>query len=273
MNYALYLDACKKFAAPSLPDERPAIAYWRLIDCDEADFEAFDPDLYPHADFTIAEIHPAQLEKMQFSVNRLSIVPQKSVFRDMGALRARLADTQCDITFNWDKRFSVDYYIKMLRFWLQCGVQHVSFYELKDFAKWQRLQSALREYNFHFYDRFHACLPGYESPYQKHLAGFGNLLGMGGWSRLTEDGMTRTKGPGAKAWENLSDEDQMTEKLLFGLADRDGMALDKIMPPVTTQGLALAIEQKMAIVRENRLIPTDEGLWDTVTLLARLQQV
>lgn len=272
MSYALYIDPSKKHVPPELPISDPVLAYWRLIDCNEKQLNEFDPKNYREAPFTMAEIHPDQLEQLQWPVNRLSIVQQKSALRDLTLLKSKIADgVQCDITFNWDKRFAVDYYIKMLRFWLQCGVQHVSFYELTDFTKWQRLQSALREYNFHFYDRYHACLPGFESPYQKHIARFGSLYAFNGWSRVTYQGKTYTKGPLEKDWNTLSLQDQSIERLLFGLADRSGMDFHDIKPYINEKGLENALQQDLVLLTEGRLVPTDAGLWDTVNLLSQLQ--
>jgi hypothetical protein len=270
MTYALYLDPCKKSVTPELPEEAPSLAYWRLIDCSDEQLNEFLPENYPQAGFTIAEIHPAQLDVLQVPVNRISIVQQKSVFHDLAPLRTRLQDIQCDITFNWDKRFSVDYYLKILRFWLQCGVQHISFYELTDFDKWQRLQSILAQHNFHFYDRYHACLPGYESPYQKHIAGFGNLYAIGGWSRMTEGNQTHVKGPVQKTWDLLSEEDQIVEKLLFAFADRDGMEMEVLKPYLTSTGLSKAMASGLVTMKGSRVVPTDLGLWDTVNLVSQL---
>lgn len=275
MNYALYLDPCKKSVPPEMPAEAlqtaPSIAYWRLIDCSDPQLIDFYPEHVSQADFTIAEIHPDQLEKLNYPVNRLSIVQTKSAFRDLSPLKERLKDIQCDITFNWDKRFAVDYYLKMLRFWLQCGVQHISIYELSDFTKWQRIQSMLREYNFHFYDRYHACLPGYESPYQKHVANFGNLYAFNGWSRETIGDVTRVKGPTQKEWDILSHRDQIEEKLLFALADRDGIELSILAPHINEQGLEKTLRAGLAVIEGGRLKPTDTGLWDTINLLSHLQ--
>jgi coproporphyrinogen III oxidase-like Fe-S oxidoreductase len=270
MSYAFYLDPCKKSVTPDLPEETPSVAYWRLIDCSEEQINDFMPEEHPQADFTVAEIHPSQLDLLQVPVNRLSIVQSKSVFRDLTLLKSKLQDIQCDITFNWDKRFSVDYYMKMLRFWLQCGVQHISIYELSDFAKWQRLQGILREYNFHFYDRYHACLPGYESPYQKHIAGFGNLFAVGGWSRVTAGNITHVKGPTQKNWDLLSEEDQIVEKLLFAFADRQGMEMEKLKPYLAMHGLSKAMGSGLVAMNGSRVVPTDQGLWDTVELVSQL---
>lgn len=274
MNYALYLDPCKKAVPPEMTEEAkqtaPSITYWRLIDCNDAQLIDFYPESVPHGDFTIAEIHPDQLDKLIYPVNRLSIVQAKSAFRDLAPLREKLKDIQCDITFNWDKRFSVDYYLKMLRFWLQCGVQHISFYELTDFDKWQRIQSMLRDYNFHFYDRYHACLPGYESPYQKHIARFGNLYAFNGWSRITAGKLTHVKGPTQKNWDLLSEEDQIVEKLLFAFADRDGMEMEALKPYLTPTGLSKAMAAGLVTMNGSRVVPTDIGLWDTVNLVSQL---
>jgi len=274
MTYALYVDPSKKMVAPELPvNQDPSVSYYKFFDCTDEQLTQFDASGYPIADFTIAEIHADQLEKLPLPhVDRLSIVQQKSAFRDLAHLREKLQNTHVDITFMWDKRFSVDYYLKLIRYWAQWGVQHFSFYELSDFAKWQRLCSALKEYNFVFYDRYHACIPGHESPYQKHIAGFGNLYAFGGWSRVTDDsGMTRFKQPNKKSWEILTPGDQLAERLLFALADRDGLALAAI-PMIDPKQIEAACRAGLAKVENNRLIPTEAGLWDTVGLVSHLHQ-
>ena len=269
MTYALYLDPSKKYVAPELPAENPGIAYWKFFDCTDEQLAQFDPSAYPAADFTIAEIHAAQLEKLHFPIDRLSIVQQKSAFRDLAHLRERIQSAQVDITFLWDKRFTVDYYMKLLRYWAQWGVQHVSFYDLTDVEKWRRLSNCMKDYGFIFYDRYHACLPGHESPYQKHLARFGDLYGFGGWSRVTEDGVTRFKEPKKKNWDILSPGDQLAERLLFALADTDGIALDDF-PMLNARNVGLACQSGLAQIDGERLKPTAAGLWDTVGLVSQL---
>lgn len=269
MTYALYLDPSKKNAAlPELPDANPRVAYWRLIDLSSQQLMEFVPSDYPEAQNTIVEIHPAQLEMLQFPVNRLSIVQQKSAFRNLSQLRGLLENVQCDITYIWDHRFNANYYTKMLQYWIQMGITHFSFYELTKFDQWQRVKQFLADNGFYFYDRYHACKPGQESVYQKHLAGFGDLYAMGGFSRVTENGITRIKGPADKQWETLSPNDRIEEKLLFALADRDGVALDGL----NQRGIDAAVKGGYAVVQGNRLIPTDTGLWDTVGLASQLHQ-
>jgi len=270
MSYALYVDPAKKSVVPELPAGKPEIAYYRLIDCSEEQLEEFNPGLYPKADFTIAEIHAAQMDRLDFPVDRFSIVQQKSAFRDLTGLKSRLPETQYDITFVWDKRFTVDYYIRMLRFWIQCGVQHFSFYDLVDFDKWQRLSKFMSENGFRFYDRFHASLPGFESRYQKHIASYGDLYAIGGWSRVTENGLTRTKGPIHKNWRILTEQDQITEKLLFAMADCDGIELAQWGGYITENGAENVLAQGLARMENARLVPSDTGLWKSVELASHL---
>lgn len=271
MSYALYLDPSKKAVAPELPEERPSVAYMKFFDCTDEQLAEFDPGMWPEARNTTAEIHADQLQYLRFSVDRLSIVQQKSAFRDLSRLRDVLEDTEVDITFVWDKRFSVDYYLKLLRYWTQWGVQHVSFYELSDFAKWQRLASMLKEYGFEFYDRYHACKPGHESPYQKHIARFENLYAFGGWSRVTENGVTRFKQPNKKNWEVLTPDDQLAERLLFAMADADGIVLADY-PMIGAEKVGMVCQNGLARVENGRLKPTLAGLWDTVGLVSQLHQ-
>lgn len=274
MNFALYLDPTKNDAAPDeMPRETPRIAYYRLFDCTDDQLEAFNAEQVANENFTVAEIHADQLDKLKTPFRRLSIVQQKSALRDLGKLRDMLGETQCDISFTWDRRFTVDYYIKLLRFWIQYGIQHFSFYGLTDFDKWQRLQKFMNDNGYFFYDRFHACKPGFESPYQKHNAAFGNVIALGGASRLTEKGVTRIKGARGKNWRVLSPEEQFDEAMLCALADRDGIELAAIEGYIEQKGIDAAWEKGLAKVSNGQLAPTDQGLWDTVGLLAALRQV
>lgn len=272
MTYALYVDPSRKTVPVSLPPHAPQVAYWRLIDCTPEQLRHFDPDALPRAEYTIAEIHPEQLDALPCAVDRLSIVQQRSAFADLSRLRELVSsDTRLDITFMWDRRFSVDYYIRLLRYWVQWGVQHLSFYELSDFEKWRRLVSVLQDYGFVFYDRYHACLPGFESPYQKYITTFGDLYALGGWSRVTgEDGVTRFREPNKRDWEILAPNDQLAERLLFALADRQGIALADLEKQVAADNIRTACASGLAMIENGRLIPTDYGLWDTVGLVARL---
>jgi hypothetical protein len=128
----------------------------------------------------------------------------------------------------------------------------------------------LRDYNFHFYDRYHACLPGYESPYQKHIAKFGNLYAFNGWSRVTAGNITHVKGPTQKNWDLLSEEDQIVEKLLFAFADRDGLEMEQLKPYLTSNGLSKAMAAGLVTMNGSCVVPTDIGLWDTVNLVSHL---
>lgn len=277
MSYALYLDpSCKNMIAPALPDAvlagEPHVAYWRLIDLDEEALGQFNPSSLPQAHDTIAEIHPAQLAQLSpalmGSITRLSIVQEKSTFSDMAQFRAVLDDMPCDITYEWDNRFHVDYYIKMLRYWIQCGAPHFSFYELSQFPKWQRLKQFLADQGYVFYDRYHACKPNHESRYQKHLAQFGDLYALGGFSRVTQDGVTRVKSAAASEWDTLSVSDQLAECLLFAMADSDGIELADLDPAGVARAMAAGLAEKQG----THLVPTEKGLWDTVALVSHLHQ-
>lgn len=269
-SYALYLDPTKGDALwQEWPQQPPTLAYYRLVDLAPEALQKFDPHDYPLADNTTVEIHPQQWDLLPFACDRLSIVLEKSNFATLTDIKARVQSVETDITFSWDHRFSVNYYIKLINYWIYCGVKHFSFYGLVDFEAWQRLQHFLNGQNFFFYDRYHACIKGHESRYQKHIAAFGNLLALGGWSRWTdEEGRSYTRGPKEKAWTQLGKADQKTEQFLFALADRDGLGLDRI----DAAHAARAVKAGLAQVRPPSLIPTDMGLWDTVGLVSQLQQ-
>src|SRR5690606_24718420 len=119
-----------------------------------------------------------------------------------------------------------------------------------------------------FYDRYHAWQPGWESPYQKHLAKFRDLHALGGWSRVTENNVTRTRAPAAREWVELSEDEQKGEGLLFTLADRDGLSVRAFEPAAAEA----AVKAGLAEIKDGKLIPTDQGLWDTIGLVSQLQQ-
>lgn len=269
MSYALYLDLGKSdFLWQSWPQEAPLMAYYRLTDLDANALQYFNPKDFPNPEYRIAEIHPKQWEAISFPVDRLSIVLDKSGFSNLTAVREKLQTSEVDITFEWDHRFNINYYIKLINYWIYCGVAHFSFYNLTDFDIWQRLQQFLRSEGFVFYDRFHAAHPGHESRYQKHLSHFGNLLALGGWSRWTDaQDHTRTRGPKDTDWSPLSAADQATERLLFALSDRAGVPVAELAP----RGVIRAVNKGLAVVQDGYLRPTDRGLWDNVTLVSQLQ--
>lgn len=268
MAYAFYLDPAQQDSLDLHGlTEPPTLAYIRLTDMAQDKLHDFNITQYPQADYIIAEIHPAQWDHLNFYVDRLSIVLGKSDFTNMTSVKSKMAQIECDVTFTWDHRFHVSYYFKMLQYWIFCGAKHVSFYDLTDFAKWQRVQAFLKDQGFYFYDRYHACIPGHESRYQKHLARFADLISIGGWSRVTRDGWTRTRAPKQLEWVTMSSEDARVEQLLFAFADRDGVALADLHGA----NPARAVESGMAVIEKDRLVPTDAGLWDTVGLVSHLQ--
>ncbi len=269
MSYALYLDPSKSdFLWQSWPSEAPALAYYRLTDLSNEQLRDFHPRHYPTPAYSIAEIHPKQWEVLDFPVDRLSIILDKSGFSNLTAVREKLKASAIDITFEWDHRFNINYYIKLINYWLYCGVTHFSFYNLTDFAVWQRLQQFLLAEKFVFYDRFHACLPGHESRYQKHLARSGNLIAIGGWSRWTDGVQTKTRGPKDQDWTLLTAAEAERERLLFALSDREGLPVSELAP----RGVIRVVNTGYAVVKDGQLCPTDKGLWDNVELVARLLQ-
>ncbi len=268
MSYAQYRDPSEPdFLWDSWPSETPTLAYWRLVDLTPEQLQQFDPNAFPVAAHITAEIHPEQWDSLPFTVDRVSVVLEKSGFGNLTLMKQKLETVECDITFNWDHRFSLSYYQKMLQYWIYYGVQHFSFYDLQKFHVWQQLNDMLMREGYHFYDRYHACLPGHQSRYQKHIARMGDLYALGGWSRVTEDGVTRTRGPRQKEWDVLNAVEQTTERLLFAMADRDGLPLSELNP----EAIEKACNSGLARVVHDRLSPTEEGLWDTVGLVSHLQ--
>lgn len=269
MSYALYLDPSERdIPWEKFPPERPKLAYWRLVDLTDAQLAEFDPNIYPPAPYVTAEIHPAQWDQLRFPVDRVSVVLEKSGFQNLNNIRSKLEAFDADITFNWDHRFHISYYQKMLQYWIYCGVNHFSFYDLQRLPVWQQLKEYLARENYHFYDRYHACKPGHESRYQKHLAHFGNLFAIGGFSRWTlEDGHTRTRASGDPEWHVLSAEDAEVERLLFAMADVEGIPVSSVSP----EAVQKACDSGLGVVKNDRLCPTDAGLWDTVGLVSQLR--
>lgn len=269
MSYALYLDPSKSdFLWQAWPPQKPELAYYRLTDLNADQLRDFNPKHYPLPDYSIAEIYPKQWEGIAFPVNRLSIVLDKSGFSNLTAVKEKLQAAEIDIAFEWDHRFNINYYIKLINYWIYCGVTHFSFYNLTDFAVWQRLQQFLLAEKFYFYDRYHACLRGHESRYQKHLAHSGNLMAIGGWSRWTENGHTKTRGPKDQDWTMLSPDEAERERLFFALSDRAGLPVADLSP----RGVIRVVNTGYAVVEDGILRPTDKGLWDNVELVSRLLQ-
>ena len=198
-------------------------------------------------------------------VTRLPSVTRLSVPHAM--LVPQLADHfALDITLHWDHRRKTETQQSIIRDAIGQGAQHLSLYGLQDFTVWQTLQTMLHKQDFTFYDRFHACCPGRISPYQQHLASFGNIVAHGGWSRVTENGVTRTKGPRAIRWTTLSPAQQHEERLLIGLSARSGMPLQEFSDTAVTQ----SIQSGLASRTDTRLCPTDQGLWHQAELVALL---
>lgn len=269
MRYALYVDPSRRDVADiRFPPNPPVVAYVRFTDLDRDALLGFDGAEFPRGVFSMAEIHPAQIDFLRYPVDRLVIEADKSKFDNLNAVKATIARAVVDMTFNWDHRFHLNYYIKILQYWIYCGVQQFSIYGLENIQTWLRLRDFLFQNGYVFYDRYHACLRGFESPYQKHLAGFGDLVAVGGWSRVTDDGVTRTRAPGHAEWVRLTADEARRERWLFALADRDGMP-SRGITPVSLDGVVAA---GLATVDGDRIIPTDKGLWDTVALAAALQQ-
>jgi hypothetical protein len=269
MRYALYVDPARRdIADVRFPPNPPAVAYIRLTDLDRDGVLGFDGALYPRGVLSMVEIHPAQIDFLRYPIDRLVVEADKSKFDNLNAIKAAIQRATVDMTFNWDHRFHLNYYIKMLQYWVHCGVQQFSIYGLENFQTWLRLRDFLFQHGYVFYDRYHACLRGCESPYQKHLAGFGDLVSIGGWSRVTDDGVTRTRAPGSATWVRLSPDDARRERWLFALADRDGMAARGL----TTASINAVVAAGLALQDDDRILPTDKGLWDTVALASQLQQ-
>ncbi len=268
-SFALYLDPSKPdFLWQDWPESPPKLVYYRLVDLTPEQVIEFDPAKYPMGEYSIVELHPQQWSYLPFTPNRLSFLVEKSGFSNLIAVKTKIHEIETDITFEWDHRFHLNYYIKLINYWIYCGVKHFSFYGLKDFNTWQRLQQFLNGEGFFFYDRYHACTQGHKSLYQEHLAASYNLLALGGWSRWTENGQMRTRGPKERDWTQLTPSDQRLETLLFAMGDCNGVALSTVSPESARQ----AVESGLAAIKDGRLQPTDKGLWDTLGLVNYLMQ-
>ena len=270
MSFAVYIDPSKRAAAGfECPDGTATMAYVKLTDLSSEDVYRFDPNLYPKAEYVIAEIHPIQLDVLNIPVDRLSVDLSKSSFSNLTKIRQTINAIPCDMMYTWDHRFSISYYQKMMQYWIQCGIAQISLYGLTDFSKWERMRDFLASNGFHFFDRYHAARQGMESPYQKHIASFGNLYSLGGFSRVTDDnGMTRVRDATQKEWHIMAPDEQATERMLFAMADRDGVPIGGL----AQKSVQAAIDSGLVTLRGGRVIPTNKGLWDTMAVVSALQQ-
>lgn len=267
MGYAFYFDPAKKYHIFDMPQGNTAMAFWRLLDCDAKQMRLLQTAQYPASDLTIAEIYPEQLRHLPQKFERLCLVHKG---QDLWRLYD-LPDGTVDITLMWDGRYRLQRYVQMLEAWIARGVMHFSFYNIRDFDVLQGLHDVLQSHGFYFYDRYHAARPGHESPYQKHLARYGNVVAWGGQSRITDaQHITRIKNMRSARWQVLSSQEQSLEHLLFALADADGIGLAEWRDVLSAQGIKQLCDNGLALVVDGRLKPTLRGMWDSVFLVSKI---
>jgi hypothetical protein len=262
---ALFIDL-RRAKVDSWPEDHAfTIAYivTDTIDTTQDFFKAHHQHLKQIPQITVEITDPQTLHL----VTRLPVVTRLSLPQDL--ITAGLSDHfELDAIITWDNRRTIDFYKNPITAALSKGANHLSIYGLQDFTRWQDIQTFLNGQGLHFYERFHAALPGHESPYQNHLAAFGDVIAYGGWSRLTENNVTRVKSPRALHWHPLDKKEQHEEKLLLGLASRQGLPLSLM----TTKPAAVALQNGLALSKDNHLVPTDTGLWNTTRLVGHLTE-
>lgn len=257
---ALFVDL-NRITAENWPDGRFDIAY--IVTGDLNRTQDFFKNHYkrltniPHITCEITVPETLHLLTRQQSVSRLSLPAEQIVTGLAGhfALDAIIA---------WDNRRSTDFYKDKIALALEQGANHLSLYGLSDFSIWQEMQAYLQEHGLLFYDRFHAARDGAQSPYQNHISHFGNVIALGGWSRIIENNIMRIKGPNAKDWTTHPDDAKREEMLLLGLFARHGVPIDYF----TAAQIEAATQNGLAIIQDHSLCPTDSGLWDTVKLVS-----
>lgn len=258
--HALFIDL-NRVTVDHWPEGHFSIGYIVTADMDRTqDFfkTHYQPlKTIPHITCEITVPEVLHLLTRQQSVTRLSLAHDLIVdgLADHFAL---------DAIITWDHRRTVDFHKDKIARVLEQGAPHISLYGLQDFAAWQKIQSFLNAYGLFFYDRFHAAKTTEQSPYQNHISHFGNVVALGGWSRIVENNVMRIKGPNAKDWTTHPDEAKREEMLLLGLFSRHGVLLGYFSQAQTQS----AIKSGLALIQGDRLCPTDAGLWDTTKLVA-----
>lgn len=210
----------------------------------------------PHITCEITQSDTLHLLTRIPSVTRLSLPHDQIV--------VGLADHfALDAMIQWDHRRNAATYHDQIDQALANGATHISLYGLQDFALWQDTQTFLQQRGLRFYERFHAARPGQESRYQNHLAQFGDVIAINGWSRLNDGHTTRVKSPRQREFVILDRQSKREEQLLLGLSNRHGLPLTLF----SRYQLDQAVASHLAVIVDNRLRPTDAGLWDTVKLV------
>lgn len=208
--FALYLDPARK-TSDQLPPHVDII-FLRWLDADDAQIKNSLQVLrnYPAAHVT-AELHPSQLAHVNEQIWRISLHIPKS----QPQMSCDVPQKELDITFHWDARRKPQIYFDTIKKWHDIGAKHFSLYHLTDEKIRTMLRTHLQTLGLTFYDRFHVAIPGHESRFVQHSASYGDTIALGGWSRLTENGITRIKGPRGLRWKTLTAADVALEKQLL----------------------------------------------------------
>jgi coproporphyrinogen III oxidase-like Fe-S oxidoreductase len=211
----------------------------------------------PHITFEITQKETLHLATRIPSLTRLSL-PAEWVLPDLHHY------FEIDAIIQWDHRKSLNHYKNLLQSLCEHPIPHISLYGLHDFAIWLEIQDFIQTFGFSFYERFHAARENQQSRYQNHIAASHDVIAWGGWSRHTDDlDVMRVRGPRAKRWTILTDEQKRTERIILGLSSHQGIPLSWL----TAQAIESALQHNLASCTDGKLIPTHAGLWDTTTLI------
>ena len=265
---ALFVDLRRQSVIESWPDTIFTIAYIVCADTHTTRcfFETYHHQLaaIPHITCEMAQPDTLPFLLAQPCLTRLSL--------PIDFITQPVIDSakQIDAIIYWDHRRKPDFYHAKITAALAQSVKHLSLYGLQNFAVWQDVQTFLNAHDLFFYERFHAAAPGHESPYQNHLASFGDIIALpqhgGGWSRMTENQVTKTRGPHQLHWHRLDAQTQREERLLLGLAHRHGVSVEMISKTQRDK----AIQSGLAIIKHGHMCPTDQGLWHLAELVTIL---
>lgn len=275
MRAAIYIDPARNGIVPDHMPHDFSVAFWRLLDCSVEQLQTLNRADYPFGDYVSVEIYPEQYAFLPSlflqHVDRMSLVFKPSEKIDLSIIHDVSQRYIVDVTVLWDARYRVAYYNELLLRAIANGAKHISIYGLNDFAIWQNIAVMLQQSGFMFYDRFHAAMSSYQSPYQKHLTQYGDIFSVGGWSRRTDMyGITHVKSARAKTWKMLTDYDAGLECLLFAMADRDGILVHDWVHLVPPEKLGKVCSAGLAVLEDGKLQPTEAGMWHNIALVSQL---
>jgi hypothetical protein len=210
----------------------------------------------PHITFEVTEQDTLHLATRIPSLTRLSL-PCEWLLPDLENF------FEIDAIIHWDHRKSLNHYTDILHTLCMRRINHISLYGLQDFETWQIIQDFIQPFGFSFYERFHAARDNQQSLYQNHISAAHDVIAWGGWSRYTDDdGVMHVRGPRAKRWTTLTTEQTFAEIVILGIGSRHGIDYTSLSPHIIQR----VVTENLAHIENERLIPTDLGLWHTTAL-------